>query len=139
MSLEHCHLIDLPRVPDARGNLTFIEGGRHVPFQIARAYYLYDVPGGAVRGGHAHRRLEQLIVAVTGSFDVLLDDGRNQRTHALRVSNQGLFVSTMVWRELSNFTSGAICLSLASRPYEEDDYIRDHALFLREAGRSHAP
>ena len=132
MSADRARLIEFPKVPDARGNLTFIEGGKQIPFSIARAYYLYDVPGGAVRGGHAHRLLEQVIVAITGSFDVVLDDGKAERTYTLRVSNQGLFVPTMVWRELSNFTSGAICICFASRPYEEEDYIRDHTAFLAE-------
>ena len=132
MGLEDCRLLSFPKIPEPRGNLTFIEGGVHIPFAIARAYYLYDVPGGAVRGGHAHRRLEQVIVAVAGSFDVTLDDGKGTRTMNLRVSNHGLYIPQMVWRELSNFTSGSICLCFASRPYEELDYIRDHSHFLAE-------
>ncbi len=133
MSLERARILEFPKVPDARGNLTFIEGGNHVPFPIARVYYLYDVPGGATRGGHAHRALEVVILAITGSFDVTLDDGAGRRTFTLRQSNQGLYVPTMVWRELSNFTSGAICLVLASLPYDASEYIRDYDAFRTEA------
>jgi dTDP-4-dehydrorhamnose 3,5-epimerase-like enzyme len=132
VTVEDCRILEFPRVPEPRGNLSFIEGERHVPFPIARVYYLYDVPGGATRGGHAHRRLEQVIIAITGGFDVVLDDGRSQRTVPMRVSNQGLYVPTMVWRELVNFTSGAVCLCLASRRYEAEDYIRDHDRFVAE-------
>lgn len=137
MSLDDCRLIEFPTVPDHRGNLAFIEGARHVPFQIARVYYLYDVPGGAVRGGHAHRAVHEVLVAITGSFDVTLDDGERRRTWTLRQSNVGLHVQPMAWRELSNFTSGSICLALASLPYDEGDYIRDYGAFLAEAKRKH--
>jgi dTDP-4-dehydrorhamnose 3,5-epimerase-like enzyme len=127
--LDDCRMIDLPRVNDPRGNLTFIEGGRHVPFEIKRVYYLYDVPGGAERGGHAHKDLRQLIVAMSGSFDVHLDDGRAKKTVHLNRSYNGLFVCPMTWREISNFSSGAVCLVLASNFYDEDDYYRDYAQF----------
>ncbi len=127
MSLQHCRLIDLPKVHDPRGNLTFVEGGIHVPFGIERVYYLYDVPGGSQRGGHAHRGLEQLIVAMSGSFDVLLDDGRERRRYHLARSYYGLYVPTMIWRELDNFSSGAVCMVLASNKYDEADYYRDYA------------
>lgn len=131
--MNNWHLIDLPRINDLRGNLTFIEENRHIPFPIARVYYLYDVPGGATRGGHAHRKLEQLLIAASGSFDVILDDGRRRETISLRRSYHGLYMSSLTWRELDNFSTGAVCLVLASRPYEEADYIRDYETFLVEA------
>jgi dTDP-4-dehydrorhamnose 3,5-epimerase-like enzyme len=127
--IEDCRLIDLPRVKDPRGNLTFVESGRHVPFEIKRVYYLYDVPGGAERGGHAHKNLRQLIVAMSGSFDVHLDDGRAKKVVHLNRSYNGLFVCPMTWREISNFSSGAVCLVLASNFYDDDDYYRDYAQF----------
>ena len=126
MSLEHCKLIELPQVKDHRGNLSFIETGRHVPFEIRRVYYLYDVPGGAERGGHAHRQLEAFIIAMSGSFDVVLDDGGAQKRFHLNRSYFGLYVSPMVWRELDNFSSGSVSLVLASDFYDEADYIRDY-------------
>ena len=127
--IEDCQMIDLPRVNDPRGNLTFVESGRHVPFDIKRVYYLYDVPGGAERGGHAHKNLRQLIVAMSGSFDVHLDDGRAKKMVHLNRSYNGLFVCPMIWREISNFSSGAVCLVLASNFYDDDDYYRDYAQF----------
>jgi hypothetical protein len=131
--IEECQMIDLPRVNDPRGNLTFVEGGRHVPFEIKRVYYLYDVPGGAERGGHAHKNLRQLIVAMSGSFDVHLDDGRTKKMFHLNRSYNGLFVCPMIWRELSNFSSGAVCLVLASNFYDDDDYYRDYVQFQNDA------
>jgi dTDP-4-dehydrorhamnose 3,5-epimerase-like enzyme len=130
MSLADCKLIDLPKVTDPRGNLTFIEGGRHVPFEIKRVYYLYDVPGGAERGGHAHKDLYQLIVAMSGSFDIVLDDGYERQRFHLNRSYVGLYIPRMVWRELDNFSSGSVCMVLASNFYDEDDYYRDHVDFL---------
>lgn len=127
--IEDCQMIGLPRINDPRGNLTFIEGGRHVPFDIKRVYYLYDVPGGAERGGHAHKNLRQLIIAMSGSFDVHLDDGREKKMVHMNRSYKGLFVCPMTWREVSNFSSGAVCLVLASNFYDEDDYYRDYAQF----------
>jgi hypothetical protein len=124
-------LVHLPVVPDERGKLSFIEGGRHVPFDIARVYYLYDVPAAAVRGGHAHRDLKQLIIALSGSFDVKLDTARFRRVIQLNRPNIGLLISSMIWRELDNFSSGGICLVLASMPYEEADYYRDYETFLK--------
>lgn len=124
MPLSDCRLIDLPRVPNVLGNLTFIEGERHIPFAIERVYYLYDVPGGAERGGHAHRELQQLIIAMSGSFDVILDDGYHKQRFHLNRSYQGLYMCTSIWRELDNFSSGSVCLVLASNRYNEADYYR---------------
>jgi dTDP-4-dehydrorhamnose 3,5-epimerase-like enzyme len=132
--LSECRLIELPKVTDPRGNLTAVEAGIQIPFEIRRVYYLYDVPGGATRGGHAHKALEQLIIAMSGSFDVVLDDGRDQRRFHMNRSYYGLYVCPMTWRELDNFSSGSVCLVLASQKYIEDDYYRDHAEFLRAAG-----
>jgi hypothetical protein len=132
MTLAHCKLVDLPKITDPRGNLTFIEGGgRHVPFDIKRVYYLYDVPGGSERGGHAHKGLSQLIIAMSGSFDVVLDDGREKRRFHLNRSYYGLYVCPMIWRELDNFSSGSVCMVLASNLYDEDDYYRDYGDFQR--------
>jgi hypothetical protein len=126
MSLQNCRIIDLPKILEPRGNLTFIEANQHVPFPIQRVYYLYDVPGGAERGGHAHKALHQLIIAISGSFDVVLDDGHEKLRHHLNRSYFGLYVCPMIWRELDNFSSGSVCLVLASHHYDEDDYYRDY-------------
>jgi hypothetical protein len=131
VSIGRCELIELPKIHDPRGNLTFIEGDRHVPFDIRRVYYLYDVPGGAERGGHAHKGLHQLIVAMSGSFDVVLDDGKDKKRVHLNRSYQGLYVCPMIWRELDNFSSGSVCMVLASNRFDEDDYHRDYAAFMR--------
>jgi len=131
MPLSDCRIISLPKIADPRGNLTFIEGGRHVPFEIRRVYYLYDVPGGADRGGHAHKEMQQLIIAMSGSFDVILDDGYQKQRYHLNRSYYGLYVCPMIWRELDNFSSGSVCLALASNPYDESDYYRDYQEFLR--------
>lgn len=133
MSLEDCKIIELPKISDPRGNLTFIEGGRHIPFDIRRVYYTYDVPGGADRGGHAHKALHQLIIAMSGSFDVTLDDGRNKKKFHLNRSYQGLYVCPMMWRDLDNFSSGSVCMVLASNIYEASDYYRDYDEFISEA------
>lgn len=125
-----CRLVDLPKISDPRGNLTFVEGGQHIPFDIQRVYYLYDVPGGAERGGHAHKGLQQLIIAMSGSFDVVLDDGREKKRFHLNRSYSGLYVCPMIWRELDNFSSGSVCMVLASQRYDEDDYYRDYVEFM---------
>jgi dTDP-4-dehydrorhamnose 3,5-epimerase-like enzyme len=130
MALQDCRIIELPKIQDPRGNLTFIENSRHIPFDIQRVYYLYDVPGGAERGAHAHKSLHQFIVAMSGSFDVVLDDGERQRRFHLNRSFNGLYVCPMMWRYLDNFSSGAVCMVLASAPYDEEDYYRDYDLFL---------
>jgi len=131
VNLEKCRIIDLPKIEDQRGNLTFIEQCRHIPFEIKRIYYLYDVPGGGVRGGHAHKRLHQFIIAASGSFDVILKDGRSSIRHHLNRSYYGLYIPSMVWRKLDNFSSGSVCLVLASDYYDEDDYIRDFDKFQK--------
>ena len=130
MPLDDCRIIELPKISDPRGNLTFIEGERHVPFAIERVYYLYDVPGGGERGGHAHKGLHQLIVAMSGSFDIELDDGYAKRRYQLNRSYFGLYVCPMIWREIDNFSSGSVCMVLASNRYDEADYYRDYAEFL---------
>jgi hypothetical protein len=134
LAYQHCKIIDLPKIADPRGNLTFIESGAHVPFPIERVYYLYDVPGGAERGGHAHKALQQLIIAMSGSFDVVLDDGVEKRRFHLNRSYYGLYVCPMVWRELDNFSSGSVCLVLASNKYSEADYFRDYESYLSSRG-----
>lgn len=131
MSLADCRLIDLPKITDPRGNLTFIEGGRHVPFEIKRVYYTYDVPGGAERGGHAHKSLHQLIVALSGSFDVVLGDGTKKIRFHLNRSYYGVYVCPMTWRELDNFSSASVCMVLASDLYDEADYYRDYKEFVQ--------
>ena len=128
--IEDCKFINLPKITDARGNLSFVESMIHVPFGIQRVYYLYDVPGGAERGGHAHKVLHQLIIAMSGSFDVVLDDGREKKRFHLNRSYYGLYVCPMIWRELDNFSSGSVCMVLASNKYEEDDYYRDYQTYL---------
>ncbi len=135
MGVEHCTIIDLPKISDPRGNLTFVEGGKHLPFQFCRVYYLYDVPGGASRGGHAHRELQQFIIAATGSFDVVVDDGRGRRSFFLNRSYYGLYIPNMIWRELENFSSGSVCLVMASHYYDESDYFRVYEEYV-EALRS---
>jgi hypothetical protein len=130
MSIKDCSLIDLPRINDPRGNLTFIEGERHVPFQLKRVFYLYDVPGGALRAGHALKRCQQFIIAASGSFDVVLDDGFEKRRYQLNRSYYGLYVPPLVWREIDNFSSNSICVVLASEQFDEGDYYREYADFL---------
>lgn len=133
MSIKKCRIIDLPQVHDPRGNLTFIEGNNHIPFEIARTYYLYDVPGGAQRGGHGHKELHQLIIAMSGSFDVHLDDGFEKKSFHLNRSYYGLYVVPMIWREIDNFSSGSVCMVLASNRYDESDYYRDYNAFVLQA------
>ncbi|HBA54167.1 sugar 3,4-ketoisomerase [Syntrophorhabdus aromaticivorans] len=128
--IDQCRIIDLPRINDPRGNLTFVEANRHISFDIRRVYYLYDVPGGAKRGGHAHKELHQLIIAVSGSFDVHLDDGYSQKTVHMNRSYYGLYVCPMIWREIDNFSSGAVCMVLASNYYNELDYYREYNEFI---------
>lgn len=122
-------VIDLPKIVDHRGNLTFIEGNRHVPFPIRRTYYLYDVPAGATRGGHAHKVTEEFVIAASGSFTVVADDGRKRRKFFLNRPHYGLYIPRMIWRELENFSSGSICLVVSSEEYNESDYYRDYKDF----------
>lgn len=130
-TVDDCRLLDLPRIVRAEGSITPIEGGKHVPFEIARVYYLYDVPGGASRGGHAHKQLLQLMVSVMGSFDVVLDDGFTRKRVHLDRAYSGLYLPNLIWRELENFSSGAICVVLASQPYQESEYIREYSNFIK--------
>ena len=134
MSLSDCKFLQMPKISDVRGNLTFIEGGNHVPFEIKRVYYLYDVPGGSDRGAHAHRALHQFFIAMSGSFDVVLNDGRQEKRFHLNRSYFGLYVTPMMWRLLDNFSSGSVCMVLASERYDEGDYIRDWSEFRTLSG-----
>jgi WxcM-like, C-terminal len=123
-TVDDCITIQLPKIPDVRGNLSYIEGSTHIPFPIRRLYWIYDVPGGDTRGGHAYRELQEVIIALSGSFDVYLSDGENRRTVTLNRSYYGVYVPRMMWRQLGNFSTNAVCLILASGPYDESDYIR---------------
>lgn len=126
-TIEDCQLLRFGSINDARGNLTVVEGGIDVPFAIARTYWLYDVPGGESRGGHTHKQLWQLIVSASGSFEVLIDDGRDRKTVFLNRSYYGLLIPSMIWRELTNFSSGSVCLVLASEHFDESDYYREYS------------
>jgi dTDP-4-dehydrorhamnose 3,5-epimerase-like enzyme len=130
-SVRDCRILDLPKIADPRGNLTFIEESRHIPFDIKRVYYLYDVPGGESRGGHAHQKLEQFVIAASGSFDVVVNDGTELKRFFLNRSYYGLYIPRFIWREMENFSSGSICLVLASEHYDESDYYRDYGAYLQ--------
>ena len=129
--LDKCKIVNFPKITDLRGNLSFIEENRQIPFEIKRVYYLYDVPSGATRGGHAHKSLEQIVIALSGSFDVVLDDGYERRKVFLNRPHYGLYIPPGVWRELENFSSNSVALSLVSQLYDETDYIRDYETFKR--------
>lgn len=130
MSIENGpRIIELPKFLDKRGNLSFIEEFKQIPFKIERTYWIYDVPGGEHRGGHAYRENEEFIVALSGSFDVVLDDGINKTTYSLNRSYYGLYVPKGIWREMNNFSTNSLALILASTPYNPDDYIRDYEEF----------
>ena len=130
MSITDCQIIELPKIHDPRGNLTFIEGGNHIPFDIRRVFYLYDVPGGESRAGHALKTCYQLISAVMGSFDLTVDDGVNRKVISLNRAYQAVLIPPTIWRELDNFSSGAVCMVLASEHYKENSYFRTYQEFL---------
>jgi len=130
IGLQDCRLMDLPKIMDDRGNLSFIQAGRPIQFVVQRTYWIYDVPGGETRGGHAYKRLQEFIVALSGSFDVVLDDGHNRKVVSLNRSYFGLYVPNMIWRHLENFSTNAVCMVLASMHYSEEDYLRDYKQFL---------
>jgi len=138
VGVEACRIIDLPKVADPRGNLTFVESNVHVPFDIRRVFYLYDVPGGERRAGHALKTCEQFLIAMSGSFDVALDDGRDKKRLHLNRSYFGLYIPPMVWREIDDFSSGSVCMALASDFFSEDDYIRYYDQFLSAVGAAGA-
>jgi dTDP-4-dehydrorhamnose 3,5-epimerase-like enzyme len=127
--LNQVKIINLPKIEDPRGNLTFIESLGHIPFEIKRTYWIYDVPGGEIRGSHAYRKLHEFIIALSGSFDVVLDDGREKKIFPLNRSYYGLYVPNLIWRSLENFSTNALCMILASDEYDEEDYIRDYDVF----------
>ena len=129
-----CSIIQLPKNHSEKGHITAVNGGDEVPFDVNRVYYLYDVPGGESRGAHGHKELHQLVIAASGSFDITLDDGRVKRTFSLSRPYMGLYLPPGLWRELDNFSSGSICLVLASMEYSEEDYIRDYSEFLKLKG-----
>lgn len=131
MPLEDCRIIELPKIHEPRGNLSFVESNNHIPFAIERVYYVYDVPGGSDRGGHAHKGLHQLIIAMSGSFDITLDDGKGKKKFHLARSYYGLYVCPMIWREMDNFSSGSVLMVLASNKYSEDDYYRNYEDFIK--------
>lgn len=139
MSLSECCIIELPVINDRRGNLTFIEQSRHIPFEFPRVFYLYDVPGGSTRAGHALKQCHQFLISISGSFDVLLDDGREKERYHLNRPYYGLYVPPLIWRELENFSSNSVCLVLTSEPYDEDDYYREYEQFFAAVRKSSAP
>ena len=130
MAIADCIITELPRIQDPRGNLTFVEAGKQAPFDIRRVYYLYDVPGGSERGGHAHLQLHQLMIAMSGSFDIVLDDGFDRKRVHLNRSYNALYIPPMTWRELDNFSSGSVCMVLASEHFDEADSLRDYSAFM---------
>ena len=133
---KDCKIIHLPKIHDPRGNLTFVEGGEHAPFSIRRTYWIYDVPGGEIRGGHAYKTLHEMIIAVSGSLDVVLDDGIQLKKFSLNRSYFGLYVPNLIWRSMENFSTNALCLILASDDYHAEDYLRNYTDFLNHVDRS---
>jgi dTDP-4-dehydrorhamnose 3,5-epimerase-like enzyme len=131
MNLDKVKIVNFPTIADTRGNLSFIEANNHVPFLMKRVYYLYDVPSGATRGGHAHKELEEIIIALSGSFDVVLDDGVEKKKFFLNRPFYGLYIPTGLWREIENFSSNSVALALTSDFYTENDYIRDYEVFKK--------
>ena len=131
LSIDKCNIIELPKIVDPRGNLTFVEGGNHIPFDIKRVFYLYNVPSGEDRGAHAHKELHQFLVCLSGSFDVTIDDGQSRSTVSLSQPWKGLHIPPMIWAAEINFGPGSVCLVMASDVYDESDYIRDYSEFAR--------
>jgi dTDP-4-dehydrorhamnose 3,5-epimerase-like enzyme len=129
MSIDDVRLIDLPKIPDDRGNLSFFENGRQIPFDIKRVYWVYDVPGGEVRGGHAYHELSEVVIALSGAFDIVVHDGKEERRFMLNRSYTGLYIPKLMWRQLENFSTNAMALVVADAPYNEADYIRDFKAF----------
>jgi hypothetical protein len=129
MEIQQPKIIQLPKILDDRGNITFLEGEDHIPFKIKRTYWIYDVPGGEVRGGHAYKTTHEFIIAISGSFDVVLDNFKETKTFPLNRSYFGLYVPNMIWRKLENFSTNSLCLILASDDYDENEYIRDYEIF----------
>ncbi len=134
MKISDCKINDLPKIQDRRGNLSFLESKNHIPFEIKRVYWIYDVPGGQKRGGHAYKTLNEFIIALSGSFDVILDDGKNKKKFSLNRSYYGLYIPKMIWRHIENFSTNSLCLILASDKYSEKDYLRNYNLFLKSVG-----
>lgn len=136
--VDRCTVLPLARIADTRGSLGFVEAGVHVPFDFKRVYYLYNIPAGSTRGAHGHRALQQLMIPMVGSFDVMLDDGRNRRRVHLNSPDQGLYICPMIWRDLENFSPDAVCMVIASEHYSEDDYFRDYVEFLTAVAQEQA-
>ncbi|HEY5982265.1 MAG TPA: FdtA/QdtA family cupin domain-containing protein [Anaerolineales bacterium] len=134
MNSRKCKILELPKMTDPRGNLSFVEGSRHIPFEIQRIFYLYDVPSGARRAGHALRKCQQFIVAMSGSFDLIVDYGSSRERFNLNRSDCGLYIPPMVWREIENFSTNSVCLVLASEFYDIDDYVDVYSDFLKTVG-----
>lgn len=131
MDKDKCKIINLPKFLDARGNLSFVEELNHIPFKIERSYWIYDVPGGEARGGHAYKENQEFVIALSGSFDVVVDDGKQKQTFSLNRSYYGLYIPKGMWREMINFSTNSLALVLASTPYDEHDYIRSYDEFLK--------
>jgi len=134
MRIEECKLMSLKKISDPRGNLTVIESNKDIPFEIKRVFYIYDVPGGESRGAHAHKTLEQIMIAISGSFNVNLDDGKQKKTFYLNRAYYGLYIPRMIWGDIDNFSSGSVCLVLASDYYNESDYVRNYDEFVEMVG-----
>lgn len=133
-NISDIQLINLPKIEDPRGNLSFIEEEKHISFKIERTYWIYDVPGGQIRGGHAFKKQQELIVALSGSFDVLIDDGKEQKTYSLNRSYYGLYLPAGLWREMQNFSTNSLAMVLSSTSFSEEDYIREYPDFLNYKG-----
>lgn len=138
MKIEDCRLIEFPKISDTRGNLSFVEGAHHIPFDIKRIFYMYDIPRDSDRGGHAHQRLEQVIIPLVGGFKITLDDGHNKKEYHLNNPHIGLYVPTHIWNTLEDFAAGTVCLVLASDVYKESDYYRNYADFQQAIFKDHA-